>query len=66
MFLVDSIFDVIAEKIQEAIMPISTTESRTRTWRIFTFGGIGVLYLLSLAVPSLRHTLAQMFAYFPR
>jgi len=47
-------------------MPISTTENRTRTWRIFTFGGIGVLYLLSLLVPSLRDALVQTFAYFPR
>jgi hypothetical protein len=47
-------------------MPICATENRARTWRIFTFGGIGVLYLVSLAVPSLRHALAQMFAYFPR
>ncbi len=47
-------------------MSINATQNRVRTWRAFTFGGIGVLYLLSLFVPSLRDALAQMFAYFPR
>ncbi len=37
-----------------------------RTWRAFIFGGIGTLYLVSLCVPSLRETLARVFAYFPR
>ena len=37
-----------------------------RTWRTFIFGGIGTLYLVSLCVPSLRETLARVFAYFPR
>lgn len=46
-------------------MPISATQNRIRTWRIFTFGGIGALYLASLFVPPLRETLAWMFAYFP-
>lgn len=34
-------------------------------WRILVFGGIGALYLISLRVPALRETLAQLFA-FPR
>ncbi len=37
-----------------------------RVWRIFIFGSIGVLYLVSLQVPSLREALAQLFALFPR
>jgi len=37
-----------------------------RSWRILVFGGIGVLYLVSLLVPSVRGALAQVFAYFPR
>ena len=37
-----------------------------RSWRVFVFGGIGALYLVSLLVPSLRQALAQLFAYFPR
>ena len=37
-----------------------------RLWRIVVFGGIGVLYLASLFVPSLREALAQVFSYFPR
>ena len=36
-----------------------------RAWRIIVFGGIGALYLISLQVPALRETLAQLFA-FPR
>lgn len=36
-----------------------------RAWRIVIFGGIGALYLISLQVPALRETLAQLFA-FPR
>ncbi len=36
-----------------------------RAWRILVFGGIGALYLISLQVPALRETLAQLFA-FPR
>jgi hypothetical protein len=39
---------------------------RLRTWRVFVFGGIGTLYLVSLCVPALRETLARVFAYFPR
>ncbi len=34
-------------------------------WRIIVFGGIGALYLISLRVPALRETLAQVLA-FPR
>jgi hypothetical protein len=37
-----------------------------RFWRIVVFGGVGLLYLLSLFVPSLREALAQVFSYFPR
>lgn len=36
-----------------------------RAWRIIVFGGIGALYLISLRVPALRETLAQVLA-FPR
>jgi hypothetical protein len=41
------------------------TSKGLRAWRILVFGGIGVLYLISLQVPALRETLAQLFA-FPR
>ena len=37
-----------------------------RAWRIAVFGGIGVLYLVSLLVPSVREALAQVFSYFPQ
>jgi hypothetical protein len=37
-----------------------------RFWRIVVFGSIGLLYLISLFVPSLREALAQVFSYFPR
>jgi hypothetical protein len=36
-----------------------------RAWRILVFAGIGALYLISLRVPALRETLAQVLA-FPR
>ena len=37
-----------------------------RFWRAVVFGGIGVLYVVSLFVPPLREALAQLFSYFPR
>jgi hypothetical protein len=37
-----------------------------RFWRGVVFGSIGVLYVISLFVPSLREALAQIFSYFPR
>ena len=37
-----------------------------RAWRMAVFGGIGVLYLVSLLVPSVREALAQVFSYFPQ
>jgi hypothetical protein len=37
-----------------------------RFWRGVVFGSIGVLYVVSLFVPSLREALAQIFSYFPR
>ena len=43
----------------------SQSSKGLRAWRILVFGGIGVLYLISLQVPALRETLAQLFA-FPR
>jgi hypothetical protein len=35
-------------------------------WRTAVFGGIGVLYLVSLAVPAVREALARVFLYFPQ
>ncbi len=37
-----------------------------RFWRAVIFGSIGLLYVVSLFVPSLREALAQIFSYFPR
>jgi hypothetical protein len=42
-----------------------SSKGSLQAWRILVFGGIGVLYLISLQVPALRETLAQVFA-FPR
>lgn len=43
-----------------------SSESNLRGWRIAVFSFIGLLYLLSLFVPTLREALAKVFAYFPR
>jgi len=40
--------------------------SNLRFWRIAVFGGIGLLYLVSLFVPPLREALAKLFSYFPQ
>lgn len=40
--------------------------SNLRFWRIAVFGGIGVLYLISLFVPPLREVLARVFSFFPQ
>jgi hypothetical protein len=37
-----------------------------RFWRALVFGAIGVLYLISLFVPSLRDALGRLFSYFPQ
>jgi hypothetical protein len=37
-----------------------------RVWRGAVFGGIGVLYLVSLWAPSVREALARVFSYFPQ
>jgi len=44
----------------------SKRESSLRFWRVVVFSGIGLLYLLSLFVPSLREALAKFFSYFPQ
>lgn len=55
---------------KEESMSVSaaTNDQRSKSllaWRILVFGGIGALYLISLRVPALRETLAQVLA-FPR
>jgi hypothetical protein len=37
-----------------------------RIWRTMVFGAIGVLYLSSLFIPSLRQFLGKLFSYFPQ
>ncbi|MFL6236815.1 MAG: hypothetical protein ACJ76N_27035 [Thermoanaerobaculia bacterium] len=67
-----------AERLARGHVPMEKEESMSasiamngqsskglRAWRILIFGGIGALYLISLRVPALRETLAQVFA-FPR
>jgi hypothetical protein len=51
---------------------MATNEHGTRegpslgVWRTVVFGGIGLLYLVSLAVPVVREALARVFVYFPQ
>lgn len=37
-----------------------------RAWRVAVFGGIFILYLISLFMPPLREALAGVFSYFPQ
>lgn len=54
------------EESMSASVAINGQSSKSlRAWRILIFGGIGALYLISLRIPALRETLAQVFA-FPR
>ncbi|PYQ66366.1 MAG: hypothetical protein DMF53_03670 [Acidobacteria bacterium] len=53
------------ESMSASIATNGQSSKGLRAWRILIFGGIGALYLISLRVPALRETLAQVFA-FPR